>query len=418
MLQVDQQPGPTLAPGATLRPTGPEDEARALALLASDGAAEILATALRFVGGELISWRARQVVHQPGRGATVVYGVQVRWPNGQLAQETMVACSGEVPDGALVLDDDRDRIALWRFPYDPGLPGLAVACDEAAVASLLEELGLGHRHVRLHTRAYRPGRRAVIEATGSRGRLFVKVVDPGRVKALHECHRLLVASGLPVPQSLGWTPQGILVLQALSGRTLRQTLHSRGAPIPTGEAILALLDRFPPELARGTPRPSWLDKAPHYASVIGAALPSEAARAADLATNLAAESPPPEVVATHGDLYEKQLLVSRGRVSGLLDVDTAGPGDRLDDLACLVGHLSVLAQMDRRRASAIRRAADGYLASFEAKAPPVQLRSRVAAVVLSLATGPRRVQEHGWPGTTRRRLELAERWFGSAHQRS
>lgn len=402
-----------MVPKAPSQPTDPEGEARALALLTGNGAAEILASALQVVGGELTSWRARQVVHQPGSGATVVYGVQLRWPNGQFADETIVACIGDAPEGALLLDDGRDRIAVWRFPYDPGLPGLAAACDEAAVASLLEDNG----HVRLHTRAYRPGRRAVIEATGSRGRLFIKVVPPDRVKALHECHRLLTESGIPAPQSLGWTPEGILVLQALPGRTLRQTLRSRAAPIPTGEAILALLDRFPIELARGTPRRSWLDKAPHYASVIGAALPTEAGRSADLAAKLAAESTSAGVVATHGDLYEKQLLVRGGQVCGLLDVDTAGPGHRLDDLACLVGHLSVLAQMDRGRATAIRRAANSYQTSFEATVPPVDLRSRVAAVILSLATGPHRVQEHGWQATTRRRLELAERWFASARGR-
>src|SRR5919106_738263 len=84
----------------------------------------------------------------------------------------------DAPAGALVLGDGADRVAVWRFPHDPALPGLAAACDEAAVANLLDETGLGGGPVRLRTRAYRPRRRAVIEAVGSRGRLFIKVVRP------------------------------------------------------------------------------------------------------------------------------------------------------------------------------------------------------------------------------------------------
>jgi hypothetical protein len=376
----------------------------------------VLAAALQVAGGELVSCRPRQVVCQPGRGTTVSYRARVRWREGGVREETLAACSGDAPTGALVLDDGADRVAVWRFPHDPELPGLAAACDEAAVASVLEDLGLGGGPVRLRTRAYRPRRRAVVEAVGSRGRLFVKVVRPHRVEALHHRHRLLVRHGIPAPQSLGWTPRGLLVLQALPGRTLRQTLRSRTTLIPAGGDILALLDRLPVELEHGTARQSWIDKAPHYAAVIGAALPDEAPRAARLAEALTAAAGPAWPGPVHGDLYESQLLVDRGRICGLLDVDTAGSGDKLDDLACLLGHLSVLAQIDRDRAPIIKRAGAGYLRAFEAVVSPAALRYRVAAVVVSLATGSHRVQERGWPATTRRRLDLAENWLASARE--
>ncbi len=45
---------------------------------------------------------------------------------------------------------------------------------------------------------------------------------------------------------------------------------------------------------------------------------------------------------------------------------------------------------------------------------PADLRYRVAAVVLSLATGPYRVQEPAWEQATRDRLDLAEQWLVSA----
>jgi hypothetical protein len=392
----------------------PKADARELALLTGPDAAHVLAAAVQVAGGELVSCRPRQVVHQPGRGTTVSYRSRVRWPDGEVEDETLAACTGDAPAGALVLGDGADRVAVWRFPHDPELPGLAVACDEAAVANVLDETGLGGAPVRLRTRAYRPRRRAVVEAVGPTGRLFIKVVRPDRVEALHNRHRLLVRSGIPAPQSLGWTSQGILVLQALPGRTLRQALRTRTTPIPGGGDILALLDRLPQELAQGTPRQSWIDKAPHYAAVIGAALPTEATRAARLADALVAAAGRAWPGPVHGDFYESQLLVDRGRICGLLDVDTAGPGDKLDDLACLLGHLSVLAQIDRDRARIINRAGASYLRAFEAVVCPAELSRRVAAVVLSLATGSHRVQERAWPATTSRRLELAETWLATA----
>jgi hypothetical protein len=119
---------------------------------------------------------------------------------------------------------------------------------------------------------------------------------------------------------------------------------------------------------------------------------------------------------------DAQLLVDRGRICGLLDVDTAGLGDKrddkLDDLACLLGHLSVLAQIDRNRAPMICCAGAAHLRAFEAVPPAAGLRHRVAAVVLSLATGPHRVQERAGPATTRRRVDLAENRLASAQGRA
>jgi hypothetical protein len=395
-------------------PAAPSRTAHDLELLTGPDAGGFLAAAAGVAGGQVVSWRAGQVTHQLRRGSSASYRAKVRWGDGRLTDETFAACTGEPPEGALVFEGGDDRVAVWRFPYDPGLPGLAAACDETAVAALLAELGVGTGPVRLRVLAYRPLRRAVVEAVGSHGRLFVKAVRPDRVEALHARHRLLVASGVPAPQSLGWTPGGVLVLQALPGGTLRRALKSRATPVPTGQDLLALLDRLPPALADGKRRPSWLDRVGHYAAVVGAALPGEADHAAELAAAIAAEAGVGSTVPTHGDFYENQILVAGGRICGLLDIDTAGPGDRLDDLGCLLAHLSVLAQLEPRRAAAIKRLGARYLAAFERVVDPADLRYRTAAVVMSLATGPHRVQERGWPGATRRRVDLAEQWLDSA----
>lgn len=142
---------------------------------------------------------------------------------------------------------------------------------------------------------------------------------------------------MPVPPSLGYTPDGLLVLQALPGQTLRDALRGRANPAPPATAIQAMLDRLPPELAEAPPRRSWPQRADHYAAVIATLLPAEADRARQLAAAITAGPGAGAAVPVHGDLYEAQLHVAGGRITGLLDIDTAGPGERLDDLACLLG---------------------------------------------------------------------------------
>lgn len=390
-----------------------------LALLAGPDAGAVLAGAVSELGGELESWQARQVSHQPGASTVARYRAAVRWADGRRADQTLVAAlspsvatPGQVGRGA-----DTPNVSVWLWPHDPALPGLAPALDRARIAALLRDLGLraGGRP-ELAVRSYRPGRRAVVEVTTAAGpRLFLKVVRPGRAAAIHRRHRLLAAH-VPVPSSLGWTADGIMVLSALPGTTLRAVLGAPGptttkAPAPAD--LLALLDRLPPELldAGAARRP--LDRVVHDAGVLAATLPGIADRAFDLAGRLgdlvAALGTPPRVP-VHGDLYDAQLVVAGARFTGLLDVDGAGAGARADDLATALGHLSVMAQ----RTPAPHGFGEYATAMLEAairEHGPTTIRLRVAAAVLALATGPFRAQEVDWVHETERRLALAERWL-------
>jgi hypothetical protein len=65
----------------------------------------------------------------------------------------------------------------------------------------------------------------------------------------------------------------------------------------------------------------------------------------------------------------------------------------------------------------VRRVEDyagGLLRIWDRMVDPTDLRRRVAAVVLGLATGPFRVQRDNWPSGTMQRIEMAERWVRSA----
>ena len=384
-----------------------------LRLLLDEEAGELLAAIAGAAGGTLASWRPRQVDHQPGRFTVVQYRTTIAWPDGTTTSETFVAATGErIPErGAAVFEADHRRVAVWRWINDPFLPGLIDALDPAKVASLLDDLGIDGGTVRLRTRAYRPARRAVIEATGRRGRLFLKVLRPGRVRDLHGVHRLLAAE-LPVPESLGWTDEGVIVLSARPGETLRTALRSSRQSPPAPEAIIELLDRLPAELADRPRRRDLLSSAEHHVGVIGATVPSARDRLNPLIDALRSAIDPEsgDLTAVHGDLYEAQLLVDRGRITGLLDVDTAGAGLRIDDIANFCAHLSVLALMSDRTKHMKRYGAD-LLACAERHHPPRILRPRIAAAVLGLSTGPFRVLETGWERNTMRRLELADGWL-------
>jgi hypothetical protein len=382
----------------------PED----LELLTGE-AGNLLEAVLAETGGQLCTWVVAQVDHQPGSRTTVGYEAEVRWADGTVTDEWFGASSGDLPEGVVRLSDGDVEVGMWRYPFDPDLPGLPLAVDPVRARKLVESTGLNvGGDVSVSLRAYRPRRRAVVEVglPGER-RVFLKIVP--KAKALHERHRL--AASAAVPASLGWSEAGIVVLAGLPGRTLRDLLLVDGPVVVEPESVTAALDGLSEALADTPRRKTWGQKAFHYAEVIAATAPSLAERARGIASAVYHESAEGPGVAVHGDFYESQLLMHNGRVSGLLDIDTAGCGERLDDAGCLLAHLSVLAQIRPRRAAEITTIEKQMIEHFAAYLDWQALRRRAAAVVLSLATGPHRVQEPDWLRNTGHRLDLAERWL-------
>lgn len=368
-----------------------------LELLSGQDAGDLLTAVLSASGGHPLNWTVTQI-----DGHTVAYGVRVKWTDGTISNETLAAAS-PAPAGTARLTDGDTEIGMWRFPFDPDLPGLATACDQTRMTSLANQLGLPGE-ARPHVRAYRPRRRAVVEVTTPAGTVFVKVVRPSKVADLHALHRK--AAGCPTPEPLGWTPDGLLVLAALPGSTLRAQLLA-GKPALDVDSVVAVLDTLPATLATGPTRPTWGQKAKHYAEVVATTVPSLARRARAVAKAVDHAAPQGPPVPVHGDFYEAQLLVSNGRVTGLLDIDTAGRGERLDDAACLLAHLDVLAQIH----PALHHPGPELKTRFEQDLDPRLLANRTAAVVLSLATGPYRVREPEWQSKTADRMALAEKWL-------
>ena len=101
------------------------------------------------------------------------------------------------------------------------------------------------------------------------------------------------------------------------------------------------------------------------------------------------------------------MHVAAGRVVGILDVDTIGPGRRADDLACLIAHLSTIQRMNPAQEAKVRDLLARWVPVFDRRVDPVELRLRAAAVVISLATGPYRSQEPNWQESTRQMVRSA-----------
>jgi hypothetical protein len=122
--------------------------------------------------------------------------------------------------------------------------------DRATRRELLEPLGVPDAPTSVRVRSYRPGKRAVVEVEGDGIRLFVKTIRPKDVAALQETHTALAGS-LPIPRSLGWSPDtGIVVLEPMAGVPL-SSAPDQG---PDPGLLLGLLDRLP--RLGGEPRPA------------------------------------------------------------------------------------------------------------------------------------------------------------------
>jgi hypothetical protein len=249
----------------------------------------------------------------------------------------------------------------------------------------------------------------VLQVSGGGPPLYLKIVRPSVLDALRERHDLL-AGPVPVPRLLATTPDGMAVLAECPGTPLRSLL-ARDAPLPPPATLGALLDAIPDDLLRIRGRSTHLQRVGHFAGVLSntaVTAPADRDRLEALATRLDGTDPGTHPdVGVHGDFYEGQLLATGGRVTGLLDVDTAGRGHRIDEWATLVAHLSVLAL---HGSPAARRYGAQLLTHAEELFARDQLRPRIAAAVLGLATGPFRVQQDRWRDHTLTRLGLAARW--------
>ncbi|WP_232821656.1 phosphotransferase [Desertihabitans aurantiacus] len=391
-------------------------------LLTSRDVGELLSAAVEHAGGQLLDWRMDHVDANPQHSTTATYHASVKWPFGRRDELLGVSAraGGPAPsdERAEIFAAGDRRLAVWLYPKDPDLPGLARAAYPDQMADLLTTHRVLPRPVRpdevtLEMIAYRPRRRAVLRVTVDspvgRTVFYVKVLRAQLFADVERRHRMLLEAGVPAPPVVATTEDYLLVLREVGGRPLAKAIFDERPPC-TAEALITLLDAMPLAVSQLQRRPPWTDSVQHYSQMVARALPMERRRldwiSGEIQSGLAGISPGDEP--THGDFHEGQVHVEAGRIVGVLDVDTIGPGRRVDDLACLVAHLSTVQRMNAQQAARVRALLQGWVPVFDTRVDPAELRLRAAAVIISLATGPYRSQEPHWARETSFILDAAE----------
>ena len=389
-------------------------------LLTSDDVGAVLAAAVQHAGGTLVSWALDHVDANPAQSTTATYSALVDWPYGRREELLGVSARASGPvdtDTAAEIFADGDReVAVWIYPQDPDLPGLSRAAYAESMAELCNRLDIFEAIVRpddlsLQMIGYRPRRRAVVRVSFGEPPqvVYVKVLRARLFDDVVDRHRLLLQAGLPVAPIAAVTDDHLLILRELPGESLAKAIFEAPEPC-SAEALIEVLDAMPSSVGRLDRRPPWSDAVGHYARMVAAALPGlepKLDRLVDTISQGLAQIPPGNE-ATHGDFHEGQVHVSGGRVCGLLDTDTLGPGRRADDLACLIAHLSTIQRMNAAQEARVHQLIRRWVPVFDTRVDATELRLRAAAVIISLATGPFRGQEPDWERETATMIGSAE----------
>lgn len=399
--------------------------------LTGAGAEDLLGTVAAATGAELTSWRTLQVQYRPGSDLTVRYAVRLTPADGGPAtDESIVAATSSsgvhrrFPSALPLLATAPDghggevdlEVAVWRWPFDPELTGLARAVTPRRVAELL---GTDPTEVTLEALAYRPAERAVVRAVTGEGVRYLKVVRPSTGAGLVRRHLALTEAGVPAPVVVTADEEaGIVALAELPGRSLRDELKQGSGPWPDAGEYLALTDAIGRVEDLDTAgRPGLVRDGIGHVRLLRSIVPD---RTGLLDEIVAALQPAAERARArrgpivHGDLYEAQLHVEGARIVGVLDVDDLGPGDPLDDPANVIAHLMYRAETATdhgqrrrlRRYTTILRHDVGWVLS-ERGTPTTELDLVTGAALLGLATGPFRVQHPDWPASVGRLVDTA-----------
>lgn len=351
--------------------------------------------------------------YRPGSEVSAVYTISYEPTPGDVRVEHLVATTAEVEGEIATLRSGEAAIRVWRHPADPRLLGLRQACDPETVLSWLLAAGVP-RPQSLHVEllGYRPLRRAVLRASADGDDYYLKVLRPGYDDRLARRQRLLSDAGIGVPVLARPAP-GVLISRSAPGHTLAFVLVDEGSAPPAAADILALLDALPDGVTDLTLRPSWSARMDFHAATARQHVPAEAERIDRLARtiqsilDLGRHGP---TVPTHGDCYEANIFVDGGSLS-FIDVDSAGPGLREDDLACLLAHLAVLPTLAPGAYDRVPALLATWQREFERVVDPADLRARTAGVLLSLVSGAS-------PEQAQTRLALAEQYAGAAREAS
>jgi hypothetical protein len=382
-------------------------------LLARDAPALVRRAAerleLALLGSQLV-----RVHHHPGRSAARVEHITVSVA-GQPEEHLLVVLAHRrgSPGPIHELTVDGQQVAVWLYPHDPRLPGLALATDRHQVRDLLDRHGLAPGEVHLRRRAYRPTRRAVIEVAVGAGSgrnpvLFLKVLRPRRARELATTHRAL-ATAAAVPPVIEHDERGVVALAAVAGVPLRRALVA-GGPVPDPAALVAQSRALAPIEVPAVIDPTrFADPAPQVRALVA----DRPDLADEVATLVEAASDAGGPIGTvHGDLHGGQVLVRDGRLAALIDLDGVGTGRLAHDAGNLVAHLGALSDQHPDAADRIGAYVDRTADAYRELVGPVPLVRATAGAWLALAASAHRRRDGR---AVRRRLDRAAAVLDGRH---
>lgn len=332
-----------------------------------DNAAAVLMRLVAASGRELVDF-AQKDVEPVNEGFIVGFACSVRTRDDQIERVTIyvnTSPSAPVDEHTVELvDASGRRLTAWAYPQDPALPSLPAVSYPEAAGVVLGKFGIEAEGARLRMEAYRPGKRAVLRVDTGERSWFAKVVHPSLAATIHDLHERFRAAGVPVPRSLGFSEAGLVLLEELPGLPaidvfdrIDRARFARGL-----DELAQHIARVP--VAIGA-RESLARRVEWYAERMEETSPLFARQTSQLAElvhrRYAATAVPPPVT-IHGDLHLGQVFVDHAdpsRITGILDIDTAGLGDPADDAGALFGHV-VVSAVERTGS----RAASEALAAF------------------------------------------------------
>lgn len=306
--------------------------------------------------------------------------------HGKLAKDARAAFDAGLAHAV----DEARGLGVFADGADRALPGIRAARE---------------RHPEIRPLVYKPSRRWVgrCDACG----VIVKVHSPQMAAAARAGHTL-VAPHVPTAElrahdaGLGVIETRLIEGAALDAPSPRSAEHERAAG-----ALLAALHAAPVPAGASEGAGDRAEQLRQAAEAVAAIAPDEAERArriADAARETIARRG--ERALVHGDFSADQVLVSAAGEPALVDLDRAGVGDPLADIACWAADR--IARRDPRGEAAL---VEGYRAAGGA-APGHDLDGLVAAALLQRAVEPFRTRAEGWRARLSAILDEAEARVG------
>lgn len=329
--------------------------------------------------------------YRAGRDVTVGYQVVLE-QDAVRQEEYLLATTADVTGEVATLDSEEYAFRVWRHPHDPVLASAPEAFSPDAVAGWLATAVSASGEVTLTAVAYRPMRRAVLRADVDGGSWFVKLQRPKRHLEYLERMALLAPAGV-TPPVVAVPAEGVTITAAAEGVSLAQALAAwsmQGAVEPDPASLLELLGRLPGGVRTLPPQQGHEVRLRMALETAAVELPGRASEIAELGERLLAADARAvlgPVVATHGDFYEANIFTVDGRATSVIDIESAGPGHLVDDLATLMAHLVVLPDLSAVHYAQLPGLIDRWYATFCDVVDGPTLRARTAGLVLGLMSG-------------------------------